>query len=127
MKIGVITDCFKKSHVEGIEEAYKLGLDGVQIYAVFGDFSPQSLTDEKKTFYKQLLKEKNLVISALCGDMGGFGFEVEEENPQKIQKTKEIIDLAEEFDIKIITTHIGVMKYYSIKDKIRLVIKIWKK
>jgi len=123
MKIGVITDCFKKSHVEGIEEAYKLGLDGVQIYAVFGDFSPQSLTDEKKTFYKQLLKEKNLVISALCGDMGGFGFEVEEENPQKIQKTKEIIDLAEEFDIKIITTHIGVIPSDKANPKYAIMLK----
>ncbi len=123
MKIGVITDCFKKSHVEGIEEAYKLGLDGVQIYAVFGDFSPQSLTDEKKTFYKQLLKEKNLVISALCGDMGGFGFEVEEENPQKIQKTKEIIDLAEEFDIKIITTHIGVIPSEKANPKYAIMLK----
>ena len=42
MKIGVITDCFKKSHFEGIETAAKLGLDGVQIYATTGDFSPET-------------------------------------------------------------------------------------
>ena len=49
MKIGVITDCFKKSHLEGIEIAAELGLHGVQIYATTGEFSPETLTTEKKT------------------------------------------------------------------------------
>lgn len=109
MKIGVITDCFHKSHIEGIYEAHKLGLEGVQIYAVYGDFSPSNMSLEKKEEYKKILKENNLVVSALCGDMGGFGFEIAEENPAKIQKTKEIIDLAVEFNAKAVTTHIGVI------------------
>ena len=108
MKIGVITDCFKKTHEEGICEAARLGLDGVQIYATTGDFSPQ-LSERQKTAYKQLLHEKGLVVSALCGDMGGYGFEVEVDNAERIRKTKEIIDLAVEFGAKIVTTHIGVI------------------
>lgn len=109
MKIGIITDCFKKSHMEGIEIAASLGLDGVQIYATTGEFSPETLTQEEKDAYKKLLSEKGLVISALCGDMGGYGFEREEDNKERIEKTKRIIDLAEEFDTKVITTHIGVI------------------
>lgn len=70
MKIGVITDCFKQSHEYAIKEAARLGLDGVQIYATTGEFSPETLTEEKKAEYKKLLKENNLVVSALCGDMG---------------------------------------------------------
>lgn len=109
MKIGVITDCFKKSHLEGIEIASRLGLHGVQIYATTGDFSPETLTAEKKQEYKNLLNEKGLVVSALCGDMGGYGFEREEDNKDRIEKTKKIIDLAVEFGTKVITTHIGVI------------------
>ena len=109
MKIGVITDCFKTDHFEGIEIASKLGLDGVQIYATTGAFSPDTLTDEQKSSYKKLLKEKNMVISALCGDMGGYGFEIEADNPERIEKTKKIIDLAVEFDTRVVTTHIGVI------------------
>ena len=41
--------------------------------------------------YKALLKDKNMVVSALCGDMGGFGFEREEDNKERIEKTKRII------------------------------------
>ncbi len=123
MKIGVITDCFKKSHMEGIKQANKLGLDGVQIYAVTGEFSPRTLTDEKKEEYKKILKENHLVVSALCGDMGGFGFEIEEENPEKIQKTKEIIDLAVEFNAKAVTTHIGVIPSDKTDPKYNIMLK----
>lgn len=108
MKIGVITDCFKKSHSEGIKFASELGLVGVQIYATTGEFSPY-ITQEEKDSYKKLLKENNLVVSALCGDMGGFGFEKAEDNPERIEKTKKIVDLAVEFGSKVVTTHIGVI------------------
>lgn len=97
MKIGVITNCFNKTHFEGIEIAAGLGLDGVQVYATDGEFSPWSLTEEKKQEYKDLLAKKGMVISALCGDMGGYGFERAEDNAERIAKTKDIIDLACEF------------------------------
>ncbi len=109
MKIGVITDSFKKSHFEGIEIASTLGLDGVQIYATTGSFSPDTLSTEQKAEYKKLLADKGMVISALCGDLGGSGFEKPDRIPFKIEKTKEIIDLAVEFDTHVVTTHIGVI------------------
>ncbi len=109
MKIGVITDCFKKPLAESIKLAGQLGFDGVQIYATTGEFSPSVLSAERKAEIKGLLKENNLVISALCGDMGGHGFQIEEDNPERVQKTKDIIDLAEEFGVSVITTHIGVI------------------
>ena len=109
MKIGVITDCFKKTHFEGIEKASELGLDGVQIYATTGEFSPETLTKEQKERYKKLLKEKGLVVSALCGDMGGYGFEIAKDNTDRVEKTKKIVDLAVEFGAPVVTTHIGVI------------------
>ena len=109
MKIGVITDCFKKSHREAIDDAAKLGLHGVQIYATTGEFSPKILTAELKEEYKKLLFQKGLVVSALCGDMGGYGFERSEDNAERIKATKEIVDLAVEFGTNVVTTHIGVI------------------
>ena len=76
MKIGMITDCMKKANLdEALKEAHNLHVDGVQIFAVGGEFSPESLTQDKKTHYKNLLKEYNLSVSALCADFGGYGFE----------------------------------------------------
>ena len=109
MKIGVITDCFKKPHSDGIKLAAELGLSGVQIYATSGDFSPETLRDEAKAEYKRMLSESGLVVSAFCADMGGYGFEREEDNAIRVEKTKRIVDLAVEFGAKVITTHIGVI------------------
>lgn len=109
MKIGVITDCFKLPLNESLRLAGKLGFDGVQIYATTGEFSPEALTAERKAEIKTILSEQKLEISALCGDMGGYGFQIAEDNPLRIEKTKAIIDLAEEFGVSVITTHIGVI------------------
>lgn len=109
MKVGVITDCFKLPLDESIRLAGKLGFDGIQIYATTGEFSPEVLTTERKSEVRSLLMENHLEISALCGDMGGYGFQIESDNAERIRKTKRIIDLAEEFEVGVITTHIGVI------------------
>lgn len=109
MKIGVITDCFRLPLEESLALAGKLGFDGVQIYATTGEFSPQTLTPERKARIKKLLRESGLQISALCGDMGGYGYQIEADNPERIEKTRAIIDLAAEFGVSVVTTHIGVI------------------
>ena len=109
MKIGVITDCFKLSLADSIKKAKELGFQGIQVYATTGEFSPETLTDEQKIAFKNQLKDAGLEISALCGDMGGHGFEIESDNPERIEKTKRIIDLAQEFGTNVITTHIGII------------------
>lgn len=109
MKIGVITDCFKLPLADGIKLAAELGIDGIQIYATTGEFSPETLSPEAKEEYKQQLRKNNLEISALCGDVGGHGFQIAADNPARIEITKRIVDLAVEFGAKVITTHIGVI------------------
>ncbi len=108
MKIGVITKCFQKSHIEGIELAASFGLSGVQIHATTSDFSP-NMSEEQKAEYKHLLANKKLKVSALGGDLGFHGFEDEKYNNEKIDNTKRIIDLAVEFGADTVTTHIGVI------------------
>ena len=111
MKIGVITDCFGFGlPVESaIERASALGFDGVQIYATTGAFSPDALDAEARKNYKALLDSKGLAVSALCGDMGGHGFQIAEDNPARIEMTNRIVDLACDLGTNVVTTHIGVI------------------
>jgi sugar phosphate isomerase/epimerase len=109
MKIGVITDCFKEGVDRGIDLAGQLGFNGVQIYATEGIFSPDGLNKSAREKYKILLKNNKLEVSALCGDMGGHGYQIAADNPLRIEKTKRIIDLAEDFETSVVTTHIGVI------------------
>ena len=120
MKLGVITDCFKKPLLESLALAGENNFDGVQIYATTGEFSPRVLTDEKKAEIKATLKKYGLEVSALCGDMGGHGFEIEKDNADRVEKTKAIIDLAAEFHAKAVTTHIGVIPDDEREDRFRV-------
>lgn len=107
--IGVMTDSFRLPFEQAVRKAREVGADGVQIYAVNGEFTPEKLTPEKRSRVRQVLAENGLAVSALCGDFGGHGFTRREENAEKIEKSKRIVDLALDLGTNIVTTHIGVV------------------
>lgn len=125
MRLGVISDCFKKDMAESIRMAGALGLDGIQMYAVKGDICPENLLPypEKIEKYKKLLSDNRLTVSALCGDLGGHGFEIKSDNEAKIERTCRIIDLACEFGTSVVTTHIGVIPEDESSDKYRVMLE----
>lgn len=107
--IGVIVDSFKIQIKEGIKKARELGVDGIQLYAVSGEMDVDNLDSAKRKELLDYIKSNGLVVSAVCGDLGGHGFARKEENLYKIEKTKRIMDLAKELETNIVTTHIGVI------------------
>ncbi|KKO54927.1 sugar phosphate isomerase/epimerase family protein [Paenibacillus sp. DMB20] len=108
-KIGVIVDSFGIGVREGLKKAKDVGAEGVQIYAVKGEMDPAVLTSENKKELKSLLDGLGLEISALCGDLGGHGFQDKTVNAEKIEKSKRILDLAVELGTNVVTTHIGIV------------------
>ncbi|QCJ45557.1 sugar phosphate isomerase/epimerase (plasmid) [Bacillus sp. S3] len=108
-KIGIIVDSLRLPLREGLKTAKEMGADGVQIYAVDGEMAPENLTSAARKELKDYISSLGLEISALCGDLGGHGFQDPEMNPQKIEKSKRILDLAVELGTDIVTTHIGII------------------
>lgn len=108
-KIGVIVDSFGIGVLEGLKKAKEVGADGVQIYAVSGEMDPATLTAAKRRELRDYIDGLGLEISALCGDLAGHGFQDAEVNPDKIEKSKRILDLAVELGSFIVTTHIGIV------------------
>ncbi|KGM45972.1 sugar phosphate isomerase/epimerase [Neobacillus niacini] len=108
-KIGIIVDSLRVPVREGLKLAKEMGADGVQIYAVDGEMAPENLTAAARRDLKDYISSLGLEISALCGDLGGHGFQDSEMNPQKIEKSKRILDLAVELGTNIVTTHIGII------------------
>lgn len=109
MKIGVMVDSFKLPMEEGIKKAKELGADGIQIYAVSGRMDPDNIDKKQRKELLDYIKSNGLVVSALCGDLGGHGFKIKDDNPYKIEKSKKIVDLALDLEANVITTHIGVI------------------
>ncbi len=106
--IGVMLDSFKLPFDEALDKAVEIGAKGLQIYATRGDMSPENLTSQKRKEVLDKIKSRGLVISALCGDFG-HGFGVPEKNPELIEKSKRVLDLAVELETDVVTTHIGVV------------------
>jgi len=108
-KIGVMVDSFRVGIKDGIKKAKEVGAEGIQIYAVKGEMDPANLSVEDRRNLLKYIKENGLVVSALCGDLGGHGFTIKEENEAKIEKSKRIMDLARDLESSVVTTHIGVI------------------
>ena len=107
--IGIMSDCFRLPLRQGIERAAQLGAQGVQIYAVAGDMAPENLSAGQRADLLRFIKGLGLKASALCGDLGGHGFSVAEDNDNRVERSKRILDLAIDLECTAVTTHIGVL------------------
>lgn len=107
--IGIMVDSLRLGVRDGLKKAKELGADGVQIYAVSGEMDPANLSPGARKELKDYIASLGLEISALCGDLGGHGFQDASVNAAKIEKSKRILDLAVELGTKVVTTHIGVV------------------
>ncbi|WEG13155.1 sugar phosphate isomerase/epimerase [Pullulanibacillus sp. KACC 23026] len=109
MKIGVIIDSFRMPLREAIRKAKEMGAEGIQMYAVSGEMAPEFLSTKARRDLLAYIKDHGLVVSAVCGDLGGHGFAIQEENPLRIERSKRILDLAKDLETDVVTTHIGVI------------------
>lgn len=106
--IGVILESFKTDRSTAIKKAAAMGAAGIQMYATSGENSPENLSPAARRALLDEVKSQGLVFSALCGDLG-HGFGNREKNPELIEKSRRILDLAKELETDVVTTHIGVV------------------
>lgn len=105
-KIGTLADWFGVGVLEGIRASADCGASGVQLYA-WNELDPRKVTQEQLRTLRGRLRECQQTVTALCGELGGHGFELARDNPEKIGYLKRTVDLAQALDCAIVTTHIG--------------------
>jgi len=108
-KIGVLADSFRLPPEEAIRKVKEVGADGFQLYVVSGDVTPEAMDAEARQRFREFVASLGLEISALCGDLGGHGFQRSDENEWKVERSKRIVDLAADLGTTVVTTHIGVV------------------
>ena len=120
LPIGIIIDSLRnKTKIEQVQTAAALGAKGIQVYATRGEMAPENLDAAQRREFLKLVKDNGLVISALCGDLGG-GFGNKEDNKEKVEKSKRILDLAKDPETDIVTTHIGVVPTDPTHDRYKI-------
>ncbi len=107
--IGIIINSFRTDIPTSVRKAAECGAQGIQVYSTHGEMAPENLTPEKRREFLKLVKDNGLIISALCGDLGGGGFIHKDLNKERVEKSKRILDLAKDLETDIVTTHIGVV------------------
>lgn len=107
--VGVIINSFRTDIPTAVKKAAECGAQGIQVYATRGEMSPLELVGNKRKEFLDLVKSNGLVISALCGDLGGGGFIHKDLNRERVDFSKKILDLAKELETDVVTTHIGVV------------------
>lgn len=112
-QIGVMLDSFRLPAVQAAQESARLGASGVQFYAVDGELDARTMTRDAKQTLAREFERCQLTVAAICGDMGGHGFALPEENDWRISRSVQIAQLAAEFSCPVVTTHIGVIPTLS--------------
>ncbi len=107
--IGIIINSFRTDIPTSVRKAAECGAQGIQVYSTHGEMAPENLSPEKRREFLKLVKDNGLIISALCGDLGGGGFIHKDLNEARVEKSKRILDLAKDLETDIVTTHIGVV------------------
>ncbi len=118
--IGVIIDSFRVDIKSAVKKAAEVGANGIQVYSTSGEMAPENLVGQKRADFRSLVADNGLVISALCGDLGGGGFTDPEKNVWKIEKSKRVLDLAKELGTDVVTTHIGVVPEDENTDRFKI-------
>ena len=79
-KIGAMLESFRCGTEEAVRKCVELGVQGIQFYATAGDLDVDRASDQSFRQFAKLLESNGLCVSAICADIGGFGFERREDN-----------------------------------------------
>lgn len=109
LKTGAFLSSFRMDFIPAMDKAKELGLVGLEFANVPGIdvFSP--ISDEQAAEIRKAFEDRNMYISSICGEVGGFCCEDSEEAKAKVAKVKVVMDNGVKLGTKIIQLHIGTV------------------
>lgn len=109
MKLGAMIESFQLPLEDALATCASLHLGGVQIYARYQERDLISMSARQRADLLKMVRDNGLEFSAVCGDLGGHGFQDKAGNPERIELSKKIVDLCCDLGTRVMTTHIGVV------------------
>jgi sugar phosphate isomerase/epimerase len=123
LKIGVALWSLGATRTEDelarkLDQAAELGLKGVQLWCVdFGEnecvLDPSRCTGNERKDVLRMLESRGLVATGLCAQLAGpttfGGFGEEAGLKERVDKTKQSMELALDLGTRVVTTHVGAV------------------
>lgn len=117
LKIGAFLSSFRLDFRSAMKKAQEIGLAGIQLSSLKDEINVENISPQKAKEIVKMFKAHNLVISAVCGDIGGFALDDESEAKKRIARTKKIMDNTGLLGVAIVQTHIGFVPQNFDTDK----------
>lgn len=111
--IGVLLESFRTDIKTSLKSAVEVGASAVQVLATRGELDVETVTEQQRKEFVNMVKANGLLVSAVCGDFicgnKDYSFSDKANRSVILDKSKRILDLAKEVGTNIVTTHIGVV------------------
>lgn len=117
LKVGAFLSSFKLDMRSALDVAQEIGLAGIQFSNLRGEVNVEDISDSQAGEIVGLFADRGLVISSVCGDIGGYALEDEGEAAKRVERTKRIMDNTRLLGCDIVQSHIGHIKAGSSERK----------
>jgi len=107
LKVGAFLSSFRLDLKNALAKAQEIGLAGIQLSSLPPAINVEDISAKKAAEIIRIFKDHNLVISAVCGDIGGFAVDDEREAGIRVAQTRRIMDNTRQLGVSIVQTHIG--------------------
>lgn len=107
LKVGAFLSSFRLDLKNALAKAQEIGLAGIQLSSLPPAINVEDISAKKAAEIIRIFKDHNLVISAVCGDIGGFAVDDEREAGIRVERTRRIMDNTRRLGVAIVQTHIG--------------------
>lgn len=107
LKVGAFLSSFRLDLKNALAQAQAIGLAGIQLSNLRDEINIEDISEKRANELVRIFKEHGLVISAVCGDIGGFAVEDEREAGTRVARTRRIMDNTRQLGVAIVQTHIG--------------------
>ncbi len=109
MKIGVVGDGLPGALPDVPGLAARLGVEGVQLGAMTERWNLCGFDAAGLAGLLHNCRDSGVELTALCGDVPGFGFDVPDAIPGRLAATRRILECAEALQVPVVTSHVGVI------------------
>lgn len=109
LKVGAFLSSFRLDFQGALKQAQEIGLAGMQLSSLKDEIDVENISDGKGTEITRMFRDHGLVISSVCGDIGGFALKDEIEAKRRVERTRRIMDHTKLLGSTIVQTHIGLI------------------
>lgn len=112
LKVGAFLNSFAMDFKSAMAKASELGLEAIEFSSIPNEidvFKP--FNDEEAKAIKDEFTKRNMVISSICAEVGGFSIADTEEAKKRVEAVKICIDNAIKLGTNIIQFHIGELEF----------------